>query len=55
MCFFFLKMEAAGLSEIILVNQTVTLHPGTPDADHFMRYEYNDWGGGVKRRVKCGM
>jgi len=32
----FLKMEAAGLSKIILVDQTVTLHPGRPDADHFM-------------------
>ena len=49
---FFLKMEAAGLSEIILVNQTVPLHPGRPDADHFMMYEYYDWGGGG--RVKCG-
>jgi len=29
----------------LLVNQTVTLHPGRPDADHFMMYEYYDLGG----------
>jgi hypothetical protein len=43
---FFLKMEAASLSETIQVNLTVTLHPGRPDRDHFMMYEYYDWVGG---------
>jgi len=46
---FFLKMEAARLSEIILVNQTVTFNPRRLDADHFIMYEYYDWG----ERVKC--